>query len=153
VPAQLERRPVQVLSIGQRRAVQTSLQLAADQRGDQDETAIFRQSPRVLRYDRYAFAQPADRLGGLVRVGNRDHAGRRRRVIRHQQQAFALHAADDGPADREDLVARPPPHQRRLCGGPGQFQAVEGDSPVADAQDVRQSQAVRLDGLLVRLGR
>ena len=145
-------------AIGQRRAAPAGLQFAADQRRDQHQTPVFRQSPGVLGSGRHAVGQPAEGFGRLIRVGYRNYArGGSFSIsvsisIRQQQQAFAVDLAHDRPADGKDLVAGPASDLGGLRSGRDEFQAIKRNSRVAHAQDVGQPLTIGLNRPTVSLG-
>src|SRR5205823_1234750 len=148
--AQLERRAVEILAAGQVDAAVAFLHLAADERRHEDATAVLGKAAGELRLRRHALDQADDLLGRLVGVWDGDDIGDLLLARRDEQQSLAVDIADRSPAHREDLEAAPLADERRLRRGGDQLRSVERDTRVAQAEDMPQSLAVRLDRLVVR---
>src|SRR5262249_34654188 len=121
VPAQLERRAVEVLAVGQVGAAVALLHLAADERRHDDAAAALSEATGKLRLRRHALHQAGYLLGRLVGVGDGDDIGDLLLSNRDEQQALAVDVADGRPAHRKDLEAGPLADERRLRRGGDQL--------------------------------
>ena len=104
VPAQLERRPVDELAVGQPGAAVAGGNGAVDQGRDDHPAAALGQPSRHLRLSRHPGNQADELLGRLVGVGNDHHVGNTQAIVGLQQQTLAGHVAECRPANGEDVM-------------------------------------------------
>src|SRR5262249_32982359 len=108
VLAELEGGAIDVFAVSQIRAAGKTgrvalSHLATDERRDEDAAAVFGQATGELRFGGHALGEATDLLGRLVGIGNGDDVGDSF-AVGNQQQSFAVHLPDGGPADGEDVV-------------------------------------------------
>ena len=111
-----------------------------------------RKPPGELRFGRHAWRQTGQHLGRLIGVGNRDHVGQPLSVgVKSNPSPCTSPKAGQRTANTS--IARAARDQCRPgCRG-DQFRRIEGDSRIADAEDMRKPFAIGLDRSVVVIGR
>ena len=152
VPAHFKGRPIQKLAMRLIRRARADRRVRVgpiDQRRNDHAATALGQPPGELRLGRDARRQSGQLFGRLIGIGNGDDVGHRPRVLGHQQQSFAVHAAHHRPANGKRLEMFAAPDQRRLRSRGHQLDGRDLRARVVGSDDLGQASPIRRDRRVV----